>query len=408
MKNLIYTVCNSNYEEIYKLFSESIKKYNNIDFLLITDIDSVGKLKSDQYLILENNNIFFDRYRIGEWEKVKDYDNFLYLDSDILCVKKINEIFNKIQENSNFISGVCEYFDISLNDSSEDFKFGEHILPNICKPYNAGSFGFNKKLLSEIKKCHEFGIANKNKVKHDQPIFNYVFHLKGLLKPVLNDYVYFNSGFTKNALERNNSSIIHFIGNFLNKDEKLYRMKNYNMELEKYDLANRTELLKSLPKNMIMAEVGVFKGYFSKQILEICEPKELHLIDIWTGKYYSVDENGIREDIPNMIVEYRKLVRMYRDDKRVFIHRGKTEKLNDFPDNYFDFIYIDAAHNYINVINDLRISNLKSKKYISGHDYGSTIDVQKSVNDFTKEYNYKFSLTNDINASFLIDKDIKQ
>lgn len=45
---------------------------------------------------------------------------------------------------------------------------------------------------------------------------------------------------------------------------------------------HRLKLLKSMPKSAVCAEIGVWKGKFSKTILEITLPKRLHLIDPWT------------------------------------------------------------------------------------------------------------------------------
>ena len=43
----------------------------------------------------------------------------------------------------------------------------------------------------------------------------------------------------------------------------------------------RNELLTILNKNIKVCEIGVFKGEFSKIILDILNPSELHLIDIF-------------------------------------------------------------------------------------------------------------------------------
>ena len=44
---------------------------------------------------------------------------------------------------------------------------------------------------------------------------------------------------------------------------------------------NRNLLIDSFQKNLIVAEIGVFKGDFSKMMLDLMQPKELHLIDIF-------------------------------------------------------------------------------------------------------------------------------
>jgi hypothetical protein len=44
--------------------------------------------------------------------------------------------------------------------------------------------------------------------------------------------------------------------------------------------ADRETMLHALPKGGTVAEVGVWRGDFSKLIWDICEPVELHLIDV--------------------------------------------------------------------------------------------------------------------------------
>ena len=55
---------------------------------------------------------------------------------------------------------------------------------------------------------------------------------------------------------------------------------------------NRTNLLARLPKEGVVAEVGVAEGNFSRQILEVARPRTLHLIDTWSASRpgYDVDE----------------------------------------------------------------------------------------------------------------------
>ena len=55
---------------------------------------------------------------------------------------------------------------------------------------------------------------------------------------------------------------------------------------------NRNLLLESLPKDLIIAELGVFEGEFSKDIYSICNPKELNLVDLFSGIFGSGDKDG--------------------------------------------------------------------------------------------------------------------
>ena len=44
---------------------------------------------------------------------------------------------------------------------------------------------------------------------------------------------------------------------------------------------DRTSLLEMIPKDSVCVEIGVWKGKFSKQILDKVKPEKLHLIDPW-------------------------------------------------------------------------------------------------------------------------------
>lgn len=56
-------------------------------------------------------------------------------------------------------------------------------------------------------------------------------------------------------------------------------------------LLDRESLLKCLPKNAIVAEIGVDQGEFSQQILDICTPQKLHLVDAWHSLRYHEDKS---------------------------------------------------------------------------------------------------------------------
>lgn len=88
------------------------------------------------------------------------------------------------------------------------------------------------------------------------------------------------------------------------------------------------------------------------------------------------------------------------------IRKNSKEALESFPDKYFDWIYIDASHNYDDVLNDLELSRLKLKKNgsIVGDDYVNAVgkwgnDVIRAVNEFSKKYSLH---VDSINNQFII------
>ena len=62
-------------------------------------------------------------------------------------------------------------------------------------------------------------------------------------------------------------------------------------------ITNRTKRLEPLPKNGVVAELGVDTGCFSSDILDYIKPRQLHLIDIWGSDRYN---EGLLDNIKKM------------------------------------------------------------------------------------------------------------
>lgn len=134
----------------------------------------------------------------------------------------------------------------------------------------------------------------------------------------------------------------------------------------------RDEMLTQCAKGGTICEIGVFRGDFSRVLLNNTLPSELHLIDIFSGKLGSGDKDGNNMIYTDLNDEYERLKKLYSNDTRVKIHRGYSyEVLNSFGDEYFDMIYIDGDHSYDGVKKDLALAVLKVKNggLIAGHDY---------------------------------------
>lgn len=127
-------------------------------------------------------------------------------------------------------------------------------------------------------------------------------------------------------------------------------------------VANRIELLKRLPKQGMVAELGVDEGYFSDLIVEYCTPQKLHLVDTWSSRRY---DDG----------KFSKVTSKFKtkiEGGAVEIHRRLSiEASLGFDDYYFDWIYIDTDHRYRTTLDELYAFSKKVKKggLIAGHDY---------------------------------------
>ena len=127
-------------------------------------------------------------------------------------------------------------------------------------------------------------------------------------------------------------------------------------------LTSREELLKILPQNGVVAELGVDEGDFSELIQSINNPDRLHLIDYWGSERYSQTKRD----------KVEKRFQTKVADKTVEINLGfSTTVVEQFKDNYFDWIYIDTDHSYKTTIKELELYSKKVKidGIISGHDY---------------------------------------
>jgi hypothetical protein len=140
-------------------------------------------------------------------------------------------------------------------------------------------------------------------------------------------------------------------------------------------------ILRLIPKHSVCAEIGVYKGDFSELILER-DPKKLHLIDPWKfeseGTYTNSWYGGFfGKSQANMDTIYTSVLDRFRAPMRsgiVEVHRNtSTDSCSQFPDNYFDWIYIDGNHLYEFVKCDLEMfwSKVKVHGLVAGDDYGN-------------------------------------
>jgi hypothetical protein len=184
-------------------------------------------------------------------------------------------------------------------------------------------------------------------------------------------------------------------------------------ELEKIHIrntklvVNREALLELLPKNGVVAEIGVDQGDFSELILRTSKPSKLHLVDIWGSERYGQDKRRSVE------AKFEREIGL----KEVEINYGlSTEVVNKFPDNYFDWIYLDSDHSYKNVKEELEAYNTKVKEggMIAGHDFITAnwngmrkFGVIEAVYEFCVKYNWEIvylTVENKFNPSFAIRK----
>ena len=115
-------------------------------------------------------------------------------------------------------------------------------------------------------------------------------------------------------------------------------------------------------------EIGVFKGQFSKHILENWDGK-LYLIDPWRGIEDYIDASN-HHNHPSAFADTMNSISGY-EDRAIMIRCLSTQAVDLFDDESLDFVYIDGDHSYDNVKEDMELWFPKLKKggLFSGHDY---------------------------------------
>jgi len=149
------------------------------------------------------------------------------------------------------------------------------------------------------------------------------------------------------------------------------------------------DLLKD-KKDLVGAEIGVWQGENARGLVEHLDIKTLYLVDPYVPYIDSTQGTGL-------------LQRDYEEQKKtaeeallgypvVWMVETSLSASAKIDDNSLDFVYIDAAHQYANVIEDIRRWFPKVRKggILAGHDL-SIDGVRQAVEEFTAEKGLDYS-----------------
>jgi predicted O-methyltransferase YrrM len=149
-------------------------------------------------------------------------------------------------------------------------------------------------------------------------------------------------------------------------------------------VSDRTELLKRLPRQGVVAEIGTQRGDFAKEILENCEPREFHVFDL----------------------SFRDFDRAFFDAAisrhQVILHEGDSStEMAKLPDALFDWIYIDGDHTFEGVVRDVREAKrlIKPNGFLVFNDYTNysplermQYGVMRAVNDLCLDDDFEIAI----------------
>lgn len=126
-------------------------------------------------------------------------------------------------------------------------------------------------------------------------------------------------------------------------------------------------LLALLPDGAVVAELGVFAGDGTRQILACPAVARVYCVDFWTGGY----DPGDLASNADMAEAEAAFEALAASDPRAIKVRATTLEAVGLVPAGLDLVYVDADHRADAVAADLRawLPRLKAGGWIAGHDY---------------------------------------
>ncbi len=173
------------------------------------------------------------------------------------------------------------------------------------------------------------------------------------------------------------------------KKEHIYNNPEFGDDTEQWFTYPKlyTEMVSKFPSGSTFVEVGAFKGksssYMAVEIENAKKDIKFFVVDIWN---YTVNNLGDEVDVYNLYLNNIKPVKNYITP----LKEGSIDASKMFADNSIDFVFLDAGHEYEDLIADMNAWYPKVKKggVIAGHDYypdqPTWGGVSRAVNDMFK------------------------
>ena len=153
-------------------------------------------------------------------------------------------------------------------------------------------------------------------------------------------------------------------------------------------------IINNYSDNSHFVEIGTWKGtsaaYMAVEIINSSKNIKFDCIDTWEGSEEHLNPTSDFYE-PNLVNNKNWLYEHFLENIEPVKHiinplrKASLDAVSLYEDESLDFIFIDASHDYENVLKDIIAWYPKTKSktgVISGHDYSWGPEVKKAVHDF--------------------------
>jgi hypothetical protein len=163
------------------------------------------------------------------------------------------------------------------------------------------------------------------------------------------------------------------------------------------DIAPLIHLYNLHGDNLVGIEVGINRAFSFCALLQLCPNiKELHGVDNWEpyDDYLGSTDGTPVYSVPLVEVEINKAIaevsvkHCENSNKAVLHHMDSSLCAKQFPDEYFDFIFLDTYLSHDHALSDFNTWYPKIKKggLFTGHDYYSP-EINQAISKFRGDNN---------------------
>ncbi len=152
-----------------------------------------------------------------------------------------------------------------------------------------------------------------------------------------------------------------------------------------------SDMVKISNNNSHFVEIGSWLGkstsYMAVEISNSGKKIKFDAVDTWNYTKnlddFSAYENFIKTNNINPYEEFLSNIKPIKNYINV-IKEYSVDAAKLYNNESLDFIFIDGAHDYYNIKNDINawFPKVKSDGYIGGHDYEPTCGVPDAINEF--------------------------